>query len=905
MNTFKKICLTLGVAAAFTAMPVEAQSSLTDAAPLIVTPHNQSISYRERTLCYDIKANVPFEVAADQSWVTVRKGSDGTVYVHIETNYYANERTANVTFSNAEKGITRTLVITQEADGSAADLPVDVRFIPSSAQDNNHANTGDDGGIANSYDDNLTTLYHSSYNADVSASNPVILTYNFTDADRIDYVTYVPRQSGDNGLFGEVEIYVKLQGESDYKLFGSYDFGFSSASKTIEFGETGLVNPASVQFKVKTGKNNYASCAEMKFCKRSGDFADYAIFADDIYTTLKDGVTEEDIDKMTDPFAKSLATKIFRGEYDTNYRVAEYPCLLNVTTLSNRWNTAGKLYDQFPGVTGITYAPGTYAVAVSGLPEGKTATLKIVSWYNGKIGDNFNGGDPQTLSFPLSNGMNVIDYDPMNDATFFNGTNKTTTYSPDFDGLAYIDYNDTEDPSIYPNIKVHFVNGVVNGYISEDKTNAENLALAKSAKNKHMDVVSNKVHAVWNSASLASYCKATDGTTGFSQYMNVLDSLITWEHEILGFGKYNHVPQNRTFAYVNYTYYMFQGGLGVSFIYSEESRILDCNKLINSDDDAIWGLSHEWGHQHQMHPYFCWKGMTEVTNNMNSYYNIMKMGYRSSDKINQWAPARRHFIDDNPDGRDKISGPRRNAYENRSALSWNSAYYNLATAMADSTIYDYDVNPARALGINEVSVGETLCPFIMLYVYFTRDKNMPDFAPDWYEALRQTDQEGGSTIEKEGGLEDKYELIAAAQNGNKNNAIAKLAQRFPESVWTKYITTTNCGQWQNNMPYVMNYIRKVSRLSGYNLFPYFERWGFLRQTAIYIGDYGDGWQIFTPEAYDEFKADMDALVADGTLQAMPEGMVEEISNTTDMFRYDENGNPAKPQIPNTHNPDKK
>ena len=113
--------------------------------------------------------------------------------------------------------------------------------------------------------------------------------------------------------------------------------------------------------------------------------------------------------------------------------------------------------------------------------------------------------------------------------------------------------------------------------------------------------------------------------------MNVLDSLIVWEHDVLGFTKYNLVPKNRTFAYVNYTYYMFQGGLGVSFHVDQESRVLNCNTLINRDDDAIWGLSHEWGHQHQLHPYFCWTGTTEVTNNVNSYYNVMKMGYRTSE----------------------------------------------------------------------------------------------------------------------------------------------------------------------------------------------------------------------------------------------------------------------------------
>ena len=109
--------------------------------------------------------------------------------------------------------------------------------------------------------------------------------------------------------------------------------------------------------------------------------------------------------------------------------------------------------------------------------------------------------------------------------------------------------------------------------------------------------------------------------------------------------------------------------------------MLNCNTLINRDDDAIWGLSHEWGHQHQLHPYFCWTGTTEVTNNVNSYYNVMKMGYRTSDKIDAWKPARKHFIDDNLSGVTIASDARKKAYDNVGGLSWNADYYALGQEM--------------------------------------------------------------------------------------------------------------------------------------------------------------------------------------------------------------------------------
>lgn len=374
-------------------------------------------------------------------------------------------------------------------------------------------------------------------------------------------------------------------------------------------------------------------------------------------------------------------------------------------------------------------------------------------------------------------------------------------------------------------MKVHFINGQVNGILTPDKTNNEMYKLCANAKSMFMDCYGKKVHSVWTSKGLKDYCRATDGSYGYRQFMNTLDSLIEWEHDVLGFKKYNRVPDNHTFAYVNYTYYMFQGGLGVSFHNDQERRVLNCDQIINHDDDCIWGLSHEWGHQHQMHPYFCWGGVAEVSNNVNSYANIMRMGYRSSDKINHWPAARKHFLEDNEfSTRTKYSPGRKGAYEDRELFSWNSKLYQLCTAMKDSLIYPVSENKLRGAHISDVGVGEVLCPMIMLYAYFTTN-GYPDFAPDWYESLRQNDDENGSQIEKQGEV-DKYELIASAQNSNKNGKLAVLRSKFPNSTWVKnnYITETQCNPYRNYAPFMLNWIRKTSRLTGYNLFPYFEQW---------------------------------------------------------------------------------
>ena len=748
---FKKIgvfclCLSLSTVAL-------AQNTLTDnMLPIILAPGAQTIPSVERTLSYNINANVDFEVSTTAEWLTVTRNGN-RITINVQPNYGGDTRSAEIVFSNEEKGINRVFTLTQNQDDTAAEAP-------------------------------------------------------------------------------------------------------------------------------------------------SADHAEYAIFGDKVYSTLREGVTEEDLAKLSNPFIKSLATQLYNGTYETNYRVADYKCYLAPPVLAARWNTVGKQYNQYEGATGINIPKGKHAVIVSGIPEGESATLRVCAWYVGKVGTDFDGGDPQTTNYQLVNGVNIIDYKNA------------------WDGLAYVCYYTQDSPATKPAIRVHFVNGEINGYLSPDKTNKEMHELCKNAKNYCMDAVGELVHSVWTSEGFYKYCKASDGTSqGYRQFMNLLDSLVQWEHDLLGFGKYGllETPQNRTFAYVNFTYYMFQGGSGVSFHQNQESRILNLANMMYTDNDAIWGLSHEWGHQHQMHPYVCWGGQGEVTNNMNSYYNIMHMGYNESDKINQWAPARKHFVNtasdytpydkSSMDESKKVYCPARHdaallandfAFSPKmKALCEEMASYNKAGCVPTQ-----EENVHKALGHTEVGVGEMLCPYIMLYNYATYELDIADFGPMLYESLRKTDAPEGSTIEKSSGL-DKYELIAATQNGNKNNGLARLKKDYPNSCWVvdKYLCEGHTGTWENSTAYVFNFIRKTSRLTGYNLFPYFERWGLLRQLATFVGDYGHKPHVLTKEMYDEFKADMDALVLSGELKEMPEGMVEEISNMRDLNTPSNKWFPT-PKIPN-------
>lgn len=276
-----------------------------------------------------------------------------------------------------------------------------------------------------------------------------------------------------------------------------------------------------------SGSGDYASCAEMEFRDNTQSLeAQFNMFADDICSTLRPDVDAATIDTIPNPFIKMLAKNIYENTYNTNYRIAEYPCHLSPTTQSENWGAPGKLYDQIAGVTGINFkSHSTQAIAVSGIPDDMDVQLKVVAWYVGRVGSNFDGGDPHTSTYTLRNGINLINYDY------------------DYDGLAYISYYSTDDPNNHPDIKVHFLNGQINGYLSTDKTNEEMHKLCQNAPNICMDLVGSKVHSVWtargvegiNSKGLEGACKASDGTSlGYIQYINLLDSLVAWEHRLLG-----------------------------------------------------------------------------------------------------------------------------------------------------------------------------------------------------------------------------------------------------------------------------------------------------------------------------------------------------------------------------------
>lgn len=659
-------------------------------------------------------------------------------------------------------------------------LPVPRRIIPVDCRDNNHQEgVPNEGAARYTQDLRAATIWHSAYSPvhrKVEEQSPAELVFEFKGTDRIDRMVYVPRQDGNHGNVTLAEVYVKTQADGDERLVGRFNWLPDNEPKTVCFKDS--LCPLSVRFRVLEGVGQFASCAEMEFMQDERGLKS-SLFADDLLTRLNDGITQDDVNGEPSPLLRELARQLHEGTYPTAYRLATYDCYNSPRWLAEQWKTPGKCYDQLQGVTGILMEPGKHLIAVSGLGAGQKASLKVVAWYTGYTGRNFDGHDPDIQTFALTNGVNVINYNSA------------------WNGLAYIAYFSDGHAEECPPISVHFVGGTVNGYLSPDKTDEQMHEMTAAAPSRFIDLVSSKVHAVWSSAGMHEFCKGEDGRSpGYRQYMNILDTLMTWEQRLVGFEKYELVPPNRTLLYVNFTYgALFQGGLGISSHIDNERSLLNCQALMHNDSETIWGLSHEWGHQHQVTPYFCWGGMAEVSNNINSYHNVMKMGYRY----------------------DQIDRGKRRGLER--------AVKRLIDEGADECILQSD------------DPFERLSPFLQLYKYFTYEGGKPDFWPDLYQALRHSE-------------------LQADDLPSDNEA----------------------GTTDNVVPYVLNFVRQTSLLSGYNLLPYFERFGVVRVTQFDINDYGHYRYHLTQAHLDSFRRSLEKLVRKKKLLPMPAGMIEEIAH---------------------------
>ena len=485
---------------------------------------------------------------------------------------------AEINFSSAETG---PYVQPIDCDNPIAEdftAYTDVKLAISSASVSPAANGGED--ISRTYDNNTTTLYHSNY---ASGGFPMSLTYNFTTNPTVDYISYVPRQDGgSNGIFGTGEIWYKTTTQTTLTKLMNFDTGFSSAAYQISF-PTPLTNVTQIVVKVLTGKNNFASCAEMQFYQKNSAGNLYTnIFADDLHTTLNPGISQTDIDAIASPFFKSLAQCIFNNSYNKKYRVQTYDFYPNPGTVEGILKTNG--LNRVENPTGIAFKANTKAIVFVGDTYGVNPQLIVKDF-----GLDYSA---TTDSYPLKKGVNIVNVL--------------------HDGLAYIGYF-SDNPNLQP-IQINITTGQVNGYYNPlTDTNDQWTQMLLNGVYSKLDIKGTYVNLNLNKNILIS-----NSPSGGKALVVAYDTIVHNEYTLNGLTKYNRVPKNHMFfRSITGDGNPNASGDGVNYpigIGGSGSNLASPTGVFKDP----WGIAHEFGHNNQVRPGAKWIGMTEVTNNVNS-----------------------------------------------------------------------------------------------------------------------------------------------------------------------------------------------------------------------------------------------------------------------------------------------
>ena len=454
-------------------------------------------------------------------------------------------------------------------------------------------------GIELSFDGNMETMYHSRWYA--GTVFPVTLDYMFADTvSQIDYAVYYPRTSGTNGHFIEVEVWYAANGEPMAK-YKDYNFGGSSLPSTVVF-EPAIVRPETIRFVVKSGtgdsQGSFAACAEMEFYRNNPNSFDYTtVFTDATCSELKPGITGEDINAIGSEFYRKLASDIFLGFYDAEFRVQEYkayqtPDVMRAINKSAR-------YGQSDGPTGIYAGANTELVLLV-----ETDSDVMPSLFVHNIASVAGGS-----SHALRKGVNKI---------------KVTS-----GGLMYIRYytqTGTEPP-----VKINIVNGTVNGCYDKARHTPDDWPrLLAKATYPLFQMKGDYVLMCFDTSVLRS-AAATNGP----ELLDMYDELVYLEMDFQGMVKYNKMFNTRLCFFVDpnpSAAWMYATDYYTGYHKNSQADILNVAKLRDPNSTsgaASWGPAHEVGHVNQTRPGLRWTGTVEVTNNILSQYITIGWGVQS------------------------------------------------------------------------------------------------------------------------------------------------------------------------------------------------------------------------------------------------------------------------------------
>ncbi|MBP5771088.1 MAG: M60 family metallopeptidase [Bacteroidaceae bacterium] len=588
----KSFCQLSGlvVAGVFAVMPVSAQRMLPSAKAnlILATTTDKSLSYLAHADTIPVvgTARQSYTAATNADWLTATRSASGLVLSAAFNDGEA--RTANVTLTSGTT--TKTLTVTQEANAIKNLLPVQIKV--SSASASSEETVAENTPLANAYDDDPTTFYHSKWYGG-ETTFPVTLTFTLpSGTHRLSRIEYLPRVVGNaSGRFKEVEVQISTNiYSSSFTSVGKITFTNTSNAQSFVFSspQSGVRR---VRLSVKSGYDAFISASEIRFYDESGadSFVPSKLFADDLCTQLKSGVTQADITAEENTLLKHLAQETFDGNYSTRWRVGTFAAYRPIEELRSQTLHTNSAFCPHENPTGIYFRSGeTVAVLVKGIGSSPVA-LEVYD-----VSPVKNNGGYVSSTYSLHNGLNFI--------------------TPTNEGNGYLNYYTSSFASA-PEVSIHVIDGIQNGVFRMGDSNALWKALLASAKAPVLDILTPHVQVI-APVDVLSWSCPDDGAA----LAAIMDSTVRRSWEIMGYYYQGVAPRNHQFVQPSYEgmFANYNGSHAGWSIFHDWTR---------PHDFGVWGFAHELGHNTQITP-FCWNGMTEVTNNVCSLwsqYNLRQL----------------------------------------------------------------------------------------------------------------------------------------------------------------------------------------------------------------------------------------------------------------------------------------
>lgn len=550
----------------------------------------------DTTLLIPFVANITPEINSLASWitsngVTQNKHTD-TLYLKISSTREIR-RMGDVELSY-QANCKQVVHIIQQSDDTTY-VPASASSMFSKVKVSRVESTPEGEKLEELYDGETSTTWQTHF-----SSVPIDLDFYFENVEQIDQFIYYPG-FWQNYPLEKFEIYVKCQGDNDFKRYEEpYDFQGKGTNQIINFTQS-IINPQVIRFHILTAKEMipgqyYLSAGEFEFYQQNTNIAD--IFTDATCSELKEGITIDQILSMKDEFLRNIAQHLHAGTYESEFRVQEY--LPYADPDKQKENHISRAWGFLDNATGITVDKNEELVIFVGDTHGEQVGLYISNW------ERDDHPNPNLIS-PLAEGINVINQHK--------------------DGFLYITYL-TDQPQNKKPIKIHIASGKVNGYFDITKTGHNNSywqnLLSTRAKYKYLDVKGEWCHLIFLTEDYLTYCP-----TDIESLISVCDSVIYLEHELSGIYKYKQTrmyPNRMLCRYTTETgdFLAHASDYFTCFIRGAVKGILDVHTLRTEP----WAIAHELGHVHQ-HRNLTWKEMTEVSNNVFSLYVQTSFGNTS------------------------------------------------------------------------------------------------------------------------------------------------------------------------------------------------------------------------------------------------------------------------------------